>query len=382
MFPQEGTLMNQLVEQKFLKTRKSFLIILGALSTLGVVMVLSSSYLFAKDTFGNSFYFFYRQLFFLFLGIGVAFFIAKTRPSFWMKYAGILNIISCLLLILTFIPGLNVLIKGAHRWISVAGITVQPGEFAKYSFLLGSLSFFENFERLSPKKRIFSLVPLLLILVLLLLQPDFGTFFICCVIMIATCYLSRFPRKYFYWGLSVMMAIGPIILLAKPYRVNRLMAFLDPWKNPRGTGFQIIQSYLAFANGSWFGQGLGNSNEKLFYLPEAHNDFIFSVLGEEMGLFGVLLLVLLFMGFIYFGLKMASRISHRTGVLIISSVVITIGVQAFLNMGVVLGLLPTKGLNLPFISYGGSSLVSNFFGIGLILAVTRFVSKGQYSLRI
>ena len=154
----------------------------------------------------------------------------------------------------------------------------------------------------------------------------------------------------------------------KAYRIERLLTYLDPWKNPKTSGFQIIQSFLAFANGGIFGQGLGNSNEKLFYLPEAHNDFIFSVIGEELGLFGVTLMVGLFMTFIYLGLKIGIRMKNRWAFILVSTVIFTIGLQALLNMGVVLGLLPTKGLNLPFISYGGSSLVSNFFGVGLILS--------------
>ncbi len=153
--------------------------------------------------------------------------------------------------------------------------------------------------------------------------------------------------------------------------MKRLLTYLDPWKNPHGSGFQIIQSYLAFANGSLLGQGLGNSNEKLFYLPEAHNDFIFSVIGEEMGFVGVFFLVCLFIAFIYFGFKLILQVKDRIGVILGASIIFVLGLQALLNMGVVLGLLPTKGLNLPFISYGGSSLICNFFGIGLLLSVVK-----------
>ena len=150
-----------------------------------------------------------------------------------------------------------------------------------------------------------------------------------------------------------------------------MLTYLDPWKNPQGSGFQIIQSYMAFANGSFLGKGLGNSNEKLFYLPEAHNDFIFSVVGEELGFIGVFIVICLFLAMIYFGFKLVLKLSNRTAIIMGSAIVFVLGIQALLNMGVVLGLLPTKGLNLPFISYGGSSLICNFFGIGLLLSAVK-----------
>jgi cell division protein FtsW len=150
--------------------------------------------------------------------------------------------------------------------------------------------------------------------------------------------------------------------------MKRLLVFLDPWKDPRGSGFQVIQSFLAFANGSFFGQGLGNSNEKLFYLPEAYNDFIFSVVGEELGFLGVIVTVIMFMSFIFIGFKMAITLKSRVGTILLSATIFAIGFQAFMNMGVVLGVLPTKGLNLPFISYGGSSMVANLGALGLVFA--------------
>jgi cell division protein FtsW len=184
-------------------------------------------------------------------------------------------------------------------------------------------------------------------------------------------FMSSFPRRYFYCSLFIGGLAGIFILFYKAYRVKRLLTYLDPWKNAQGSGFQIIQSYMAFANGSLFGQGLGNSNEKLFYLPEAHNDFIFSVIGEEIGFIGVFLIVCLFIAFIYFGFKLVLQVRDRIGLILGASIVFVLGLQALLNMGVVLGLLPTKGLNLPFISYGGSSLICNFFGIGLLLSVIK-----------
>lgn len=343
-------------------------------------MVFSSSYLYAKENFGSSTYFFIKQIIYCIVGVGVCLVVSKTRPQFWIKYSSYINLVACFLLILTFVPGVSVIAKGANRWIYIAGLSLQPGEFVKYSMILHAIFYFENFFDFSLKQKLLHGASLTLPMGLLLLQPDFGTFFICCFIIVVVCYLGSFPKKFLYYGIGVFSVIVPVIMLSSPYRVKRLLAFMDPWKQAKGTGFQVIQSYLAFAHGSWFGQGLGNSNEKLFYLPEAHNDFIFSVVGEEMGLIGVFLVIALFMTFIYLGLKLAASLKEKWGYLLIATIIITLGFQALLNMGVVLGLLPTKGLNLPFISYGGSSLVSNFFGIGIILSVVRQVAKGEYSI--
>src|SRR5690606_20573202 len=189
----------------------------------------------------------------------------------------------------------------------------------------------------SPKQRLIYLSGLIYPLAIFIVQPDFGTFFISSMIIGFIAFLSSFPRKYFY-TMFVSGLIGAFaILLAAPYRVSRVLAFLDPWKDPRGSGFQIIQSFLAFANGSFFGQGLGNSNEKLFYLPEAYNDFIFSVIGEELGFVGVFATALMFISFIFIGLKMAISIKSRVGSIMVATIIFTMGFQAFLNMGVVLG---------------------------------------------
>lgn len=178
--------------------------------------------------------------------------------------------------------------------------------------------------------------------------------------------MSSFPRKYFYYSLIAGGMGGVFILFSQAYRVKRLLTYLDPWKNPQGSGFQIIQSYMAFANGSAFGQGLGNSNEKLFYLPEAHNDFIFSVIGEELGFIGVFLIICLFIAFIYFGFKLVLQVRDRVGIILSSAIIFVLGL-GHSRYGSCIGTSSTKGLNLPFISYGGSSLICNFFGIGLLL---------------
>lgn len=350
---------------------KIFLSVLLVIITIGMIMVWSSSYILAAENFGTSYYYVARQLVYLLLAISIASVVVKTKFTFWIKYGPMINIAASAVIALTLIGGIGEKAKGASRWLSLGGVSVQPGEIVKFTVILSALSFFENWNKMDGRERIKSGFCLLLPLFILIKQPDFGTFFICFVTISFVSFMSSFPRKYFYYSMIVGAIGGIFVLFSQAYRVKRLLTYLDPWKNPQGSGFQIIQSYMAFANGSLFGQGLGNSNEKLFYLPEAHNDFIFSVIGEELGFIGVTVLILLFLTFIYMGLRLALRVTDRLGLIMASSVVFVLGLQALLNMSVVLGLLPTKGLNLPFVSYGGSSLICNIFGIGLLLSVVR-----------
>jgi len=355
----------------FDRLRKHFLFSLLLIVITGVVMVYSASYIYAKETFGSSGYYFYRQIIFNLLGMGMCFAISRTKIEFWIKYSTHLCWLCVFMLILTYIPGIGVTVKGANRWINVFGFRFQPGEMAKYALILISLDFFNNFRKHNLDTKIKMATPMLLSLLIIAKQPDFGTFSICFLVILFICYLSEFSRFYFYMLLSSGMVVSVILLFAKSYRIQRLLTYLDPWKNPKTSGFQIIQSYLAFANGAIFGQGLGNSNEKLFYLPEAHNDFIFSVIGEELGFIGVFLIIALFIYFIYNGFKLSLMVENKERSMIVVAIIFVLSLQTFLNMAVVLGLLPTKGLNLPFISYGGSSLLNNYWGIGLLLAVVR-----------
>ena len=341
-----------------------FLLLL--ISSIGLIMVYSSSYIYAKEIYDSSVYFFLRQLLYFAIGLGLAYLVSKTKFSFWIKYGFYINAFCTLLLIFTLVPGIGRTVKGASRWIELKSFGMQPSEIVKFSLMVLAIPYFENFSHFSARRKFLGACGMILPLVILIRQPDFGSFTICFLVIGFICFLSNFPRKYFYGILFSGICIGVSTFFLKAYRIQRLLTFLDPWKNPKTSGFQIIQSYLAFANGSFFGQGLGNSNEKLFYLPEAHNDFIFSVVGEELGFIGVFLIIAMFVGLIYFGYKFALQLNNRLGFILVSTIIFSLGLQSVLNMGVVLGLLPTKGLNLPFISYGGSSLVGNFFGIGLL----------------
>jgi cell division protein FtsW len=353
---------------KLEKLTNYFMINIFFLILFGVIMVFSASYMYATEQMGSSYFFLIKQLLFIALGLVMALIFSKLKILYLYKHAYKINAFFAFIVTLTLVPGLRVVIKGSKRWLNLGFMHLQPGEFLKYTLMFAAIRYFENFNNYSPKQRVIYLSGLLYPLGVFILQPDFGTFFISSLIIGFIAYLSSFPRKYFYSLLFLGMIGAFGILISAPYRMKRLLVFLDPWKDPRGSGFQVIQSFLAFANGSFFGQGLGNSNEKLFYLPEAYNDFIFSVVGEELGFLGVIVTVIMFMSFIFIGFKMAITLKSRVGTILLSAIIFAIGFQAFMNMGVVLGVLPTKGLNLPFISYGGSSMVANLGALGLVFA--------------
>ena len=354
------------------KSLRSLLIISAVLVTIGIVMVYSSSYIYAKETFGNSAYFFKKQLIFVIIGLLIMLMVQGNKFEKLFKRAQIVHLVGAILLACTFIPDFGVSIKGSRRWLDFGIIGIQPGELVKYTISFFAISYFNNFDKLTVRNKIVGALQLILPLVFFIFQPDFGSFIICLIIISFVVFLSDFPRRYFYIGLGLgLLGMISLIFMA-PYRVQRLMSYLDPWQDPKSSGFQIIQSFLAFANGSFWGKGIGNSNEKLFYLPEAYNDFIFSVIGEELGfMLGVLPIISLFMAFLFFGFKIALNLKLKSASMTVSAIIFAISIQVLLNMGVVLGLLPTKGLNLPFISYGGSSLVANFLAVGVVVSAAR-----------
>ncbi len=353
------------------KLTNYFLINVFFLILFGVIMVFSASYMYATENMGSSYHFLAKQLFFVALGLAGALVFSKLKILYLYRHAYKINAFFGLLLTLTLVPGLRVVIKGSKRWLNLGFMHLQPGEFLKFTLMLAAIRYFENFNNYTSKQRVLYLSGIVYPLAIFVVQPDFGTFFICALIIGFIAFLSSFPRKYFYSVLIFGFIGASMILVSAPYRMKRLLTFLDPWKDPRGSGFQVIQSFLAFANGSFFGQGLGNSNEKLFYLPEAYNDFIFSVVGEELGFIGVVVTVLMFLSLIFIGFKIAVSLKSRVGGILVSAIIFAIGFQAFMNMGVVLGVLPTKGLNLPFVSYGGSSMVANLAALGLIFACVK-----------
>ncbi|WP_410344191.1 putative lipid II flippase FtsW [Thioalkalivibrio sp.] len=346
-----------------------------ALLGLGLVMVASSSLDLAARNFNDPFHFFHRQLLFAVVGTSAACFFAVVPLRRWETAGPLLLLLIMLLLIVVLLPGVGRTVNGATRWIPLGVFNLQVSEPVKLLVILYLSGYivrhFANL-RLHFVGFVRPLIVLGLGSVLLLLQPDFGGAAIMLAIGMGMLFLAGAKLWQFLALGGTILAAMSVLALATPYRVARLTAFLDPWQDPFATGFQLTQSLIAIGSGSWLGTGLGGSVQKLFYLPEAHNDFLFAVFAEEFGFLGVVALIALFAVVVWrafvIGL-LAERGGHAYGSHVAFGIGIWIGVQAAVNLGVNMGLLPTKGLTLPFLSYGGSSLIVTLAAIGLLSRV-------------
>lgn len=344
----------------------------------GLIMVYSASFIFAQERTGDGFAFIQKQLIFAAAGFVAMALLARVDYRRWRKWAPRGMIVATLLLVLVLIPGIGARVGGAQRWLRLGFMNFQPGELAKFALIA-----FVAHQLVRKQDRIDRLAagvisPFLLsfpALALLLAQPDFGTAAMISVTIFCLLFAAGVPKRYLAGALGMAAGSAALLILSAPYRMARVMTFLDPWRDPMGKGFQILQSFLGLHNGGLFGVGLGNGKEKLFYLPEAHNDFIFAVIGEELGFIGVATVAAAYLYFIYRGLQIALRAFQDYGDLfgayLAAGITLALGLQGFVNMGVVLGLLPTKGLTLPFISYGGSALLIDLAAVGVLLAVAR-----------
>lgn len=339
-------------------------------------MVYSASFILSEEKNGNGFWFIQRQLMFLIPGLA-AFSVGRLVPyERWKDQSYAVLGFAMLLLALVYVPGIGAKVGGAQRWLRFGPLQFQPAEFAKFAVLVHvcrQLS--QKLDRIKEFKigLVAPWIGALPVALLLLLQPDFGS--VALIAMSIYCVLFLAGVRWVYLvGLAGMgMGVGAGLIAMAPYRLARVQAFLDPWSDPAGKGFQIVQSLLGFHQGHIWGVGLGNGKEKLFYLPEAHNDFIFAVVGEELGFVGVAAVVLMFLFLIYQCLRMiweAFQMRREIfGFLLGAGLTLTLGLQALINMAVVLGMLPTKGIPLPFLSYGGSSLILGLFNIGVLLNI-------------
>ena len=348
----------------------SILLTTLALMGLGLVQVYSSSYIFAIENYGDGFYFFKRQLLYSLFGACLLFWVPKIPWRYIRGYSFYLWIFSGILLSLTLIPGIGIQVGGASRWLPlVGGLRVEPGEFLKVG-LVGLLALYvekrdHSLGAWQWPLRFFSLgVPL----GLLLFQPDFGTFALGLGLCFFVIFSFGFTWKKLIFSVLGILPLFLVILFAAPYRRRRILAFMDPWSDPDRSGFQLIQSMLSFHSGGLLGSGLGEGQGKLFFLPAAHTDFTLAVLGEEMGYLGFLLLLGLYGLILLRGFQTA--LSSRDLFLKSFALGLTLllALSVFTNVGVVLGLLPTKGLTLPFLSYGGSSLLSTCLLVSLLLS--------------
>lgn len=348
----------------------------AALLTLGVLMVFSASIALADKTMGNAYHYGIRQAIYMLMGMGLMSFMLFIPVRAWEKSGVPLLILGYALLVLVLIPGIGKTVNGSSRWLNFGIMNVQASEPARlcvFIYLAGYLVRRQEKVQESVKGFLLPLFLLGLGCVLLLLEPDFGS----SAVMMATALGMLFLAGARLWQFVALLAVCAgalaLVAVASPYRMARLTSFLNPWADPFDSGFQLTQSLIAIGRGNWFGQGLGSSVQKLFYLPEAHTDFVFAVYAEEFGLLGVAALVALF-GFVVFrimfvGLK-AERRGETFGAYLCYGIAIWVGLQAFLNMGVNMGILPTKGLTLPLMSYGGSSLLVMLAAMALVLRVS------------
>ncbi|MDQ2069507.1 putative lipid II flippase FtsW [Natronospira bacteriovora] len=356
------------------------LIVTLALLTLGLVAVASSSISIADRALGDPFHYLRRQAMFLGLALVAAFMTCQIPLRVWQQTSFLLLLFALFLLLLVLVPGVGKEVNGAVRWIAIGPFHLQVSEPARLLLILYVAAYMvRRQEELATRFSGF-LKPVLvagLAVFLLLLQPDFGAAIVLLITILAMLFLGGVRIRDFslLGGVGAMAMAG--LAFSSPYRVERLTTFLNPWADPFNSGFQLTQSLIAIGRGEWFGVGLGSSVQKLFYLPESHTDFIFAVLFEELGLLGVLVLIGLFAFLVWRCFLIGTRAwlsGHAFGAYVAWGVSVWLGIQATINMGVNMGLLPTKGLTLPLISYGGSSLLVTLGALALVLRVSREIT--------
>jgi cell division protein FtsW len=344
-----------------------------ALVAFGVVMVYSSSAVFASERLGDPTWFLKRQLVAVGLGLPLMFFVARLELATIRRWSMAVFWAGVILLALLLLPGVGITAGGATRWMAVGPFSFQPAELIKIGlalYLAASLA--RKRERVRDFKAgflgpaIVAGIPILLVLA----QPDFGTALALAAVLFVMLFVAGARTSYLLGALLAAVPVAWHLVASTPYRMRRVMAFLDPWADRHDVGYQVAESLISIGSGGLLGAGLGDGRQKLFFLPEAHTDFIFSIVGEELGLLGTLTVIALFAVVIWRGLRAAFRAEEAFGAYLALGLTAIIGLQAIVNMAVTMGLLPTKGITLPFISYGGSSLLLSLVAAGLLLAVS------------
>ncbi|MBU1999175.1 MAG: putative lipid II flippase FtsW [Candidatus Omnitrophica bacterium] len=345
---------------------------------IGIIMIFSASRIYAWERYSDPSFFLKRHL--AFVGVGL---ISTLLVMFFdyrklKKIAKPLMLVSLVLLVLVLIPGLGREVGGARRWFRFKFLSFQPSELANIAIIIYVADFISR-KYDSVRSSWQGFLPVLLVLgftlLLIIMQPDLGTSIAMFSVIFIMLFISGVRPAYL---LTIILSAIPflyILIFSVPYRKRRILAFLNPWADPQGIGFQIIQSQLALGSGGLWGMGLGHSRQKLFYLPAAHTDFIFSIIGEELGLLGTIAVIFLFLLFIRFSLKIIKNTNDKFGYLLGLGLVLMLCFKALVNIGVSCGILPTKGLPLPFISYGGSSFIFDLLSVGILQNIAR---TGEY----
>lgn len=350
---------------------------------IGLVQVYSSSFIFAIESYGDGLYFFKRQLIFAIISFAVLIGTIHIPFKYIEKYGWALWLVAFLGVAATFVPGLGVKVGGAARWLRLPlGLRFEPGELLKITFSIWFASLLVRQSNILSRIKLHWLFLMMVApMMLLLKQPDFGTFAIIILVGVALLFAFGLQWKYIAGAFAIILPAFYFLVMMVPYRKARVLAFLDPWADPAQKGFQVIQSMLSFHSGGLTGVGLGQGQGKLFFLPEAHTDFTMAVLGEEMGFVGFVLILALY-GFVVFrGIQISVKSDEPFKKALCLGLSVTFALSVFINAGVVMGLLPTKGLTLPFLSYGGSSLISLCFMFGLILNIENSLESDKFSRR-
>ncbi len=354
-----------------------------ALTCFGVVMVFSASSVMAAKRYHDGFFFLKRQGLFAIMGLSIMLVVMQVNYHFWRKLAVPILLACLLLLVMVLIPGIGGKAGGASRWLKLPGFNLQPSEMAKMALIM-YMAYSLDKKQEKVKNFAYGIIPYMVILAILIgclaMQPDIGGALTLVAVAFSMLFAAGTRLSHI---LSMVLLALPLLAykLSRGYHRGRMEAWTNPWSDPDGKGFQIIQSWLALGSGGVFGQGLGEGKQKLFYLPEAHTDFILSVVGEEFGFMGVIVIVVMFFLLVQRALRIAMAAQDAFGRYLALGIAMLFGIQATVNMGVVTGLLPTKGLALPFISYGGSSLLINLFAVGILLNISAGLKIPSLSMK-
>jgi len=343
------------------------------LAGIGFAMSYSASAVYAYRVFGDSFYFLKRQIIWGVIGLLALFIFQRIDYRIHARYSRIMILLSIIILTVVLIPGIGSSVKGSSRWINIGFMNIQPAEFVKLAVVIYLVNVYSAEAK---KNRVMQLLAPMIIIsiifVLIMLQPDFGTAMNLLIISAFIIFVSGFPMLYIFFISILSVPMFYLMVYQVSYRWDRILAYIDPWKDRYGVGYHVIQSFTAFKKGGLLGVGLGLGAQKLAKLPEPHTDFVFAVIAEEAGLIGTVFIAIIFCFVFWRGMLIAMDAPDDFGRFLAIGLSLLITVQAFVNMGVVTGILPTTGVPLPFISYGGSSLLSNMIAAGIILNISRY----------
>lgn len=362
-----------LTKQKKLHGDYLLLVAVVVLAIIGTVFIYSASNYTANKTYGDKFYFVKKQIIGVVLGVGAMIALCFFDYVKLKKFTKIISIVSIILLALVFVPGIGVENYGAKRWIGIGGATLQPSEIAKFALILFSANYVSNHpERI---KKFSGIIPVLLfggtICALIIIEPNMSITVCVALLMMTMLLVGGMKIKHFAFLALPAIVLGVALILLEPYRLSRLMAFINPWSNPKGEGYQLLQSLYALGSGGWFGVGLFNSRQKFAFLPFAESDFILSVIGEEIGFVGLFFFFGLLFFIVYRGLKIASRAKDVFGFMLAVGVTMIFGIQAIINALVVTGSIPPTGLPLPLVSSGNTSIIIFMSEMGVLYNVSK-----------